>query len=327
MLKNRLVLLFGVSVFAIAPKLTSAEEVKVGDDAPDISAVEWFNLPGDMKDISPKDLTGQIIVLDFWATWCGPCERSIPHLEKMQDKYKTKGVILLALSYESASTVDKYVKKKRISYVVGGGAERTRDNYGVNAYPTTFLIAPNGKVAWKGGPANLEDEIRKLIESQPAKDKGFLAEKSAASAYRKATKLYKKGDYVEAWDLFTEVTREFKGTKVANKAKGKLKKMRKQSSVMRVIKQARTDKITAGWLECARVCVMYGDIKDATKYYERIIEKYPSCDAAKFAREELRPHVEEEDDDDDEGDKADDEKDEDDKDDEDDDDEDDEDED
>ncbi|MFH1419896.1 MAG: redoxin domain-containing protein [Planctomycetota bacterium] len=299
MLTKRLVLLFGVSVsaFAVSPALA---EVKEGDDAPEITAVEWFNLPGDMEDISQKDLKGQIIVLDFWATWCGPCERSIPHLVEMQKKYKSKGVILLALSPESASKVEKYVKKQRIPYVVGGGAERTRSIYGVSAYPTTYLIAPDGKVVWKGGPVNVEDQIRKLIESNPAKSKGFLAEKSAAAAYKKASKLDKDGDYVEAWDLYMEITREFKGTKVANKAKSKLKKMRQQSRVMRVIKKARTDKTTFGWLECARVCVMYGDTEDAMKYYKRIIDKYPDCEAAKFAREELRLHVEDEDEEDEE---------------------------
>ena len=131
----------------------------------------------------------------------------------MQKKYKNKGLVLLAVSYEDESKVKKYVKKEKVPYIVGADGGSTRDKYGIQGYPTAFLIDPDGKVAWKGHPAVADKEIEKLLKENPPKSKSFLARTSASSAYKKASKLYKKKKYEKAMEAFEDVRESYPGTK------------------------------------------------------------------------------------------------------------------
>ncbi|MCG8409603.1 MAG: TlpA family protein disulfide reductase [Phycisphaerales bacterium] len=220
----------------------------------------------------------------------------------MQKKYKNKGVILLAVSYEDESKVKKYVKQEKVPYIVGGDAGSTRSEYGINGFPTAFLIDPDGKIAWKGHPAVVDNEIEKLLKESPPKSKGFLALKSASSAYNNASKLYKKKKYEEAMEAFKNIQKSFPNTKESSKAKKKIKKMKRNSKIMNMIKQAKAERKSEGWLSAARVLAEYGDQKDAVKYYKRIITKHPNVPQARLAREDLEALGVEIDDDDEEDD-------------------------
>ena len=66
----------------------------------------------------------------------------------MQEKYKKKGLVLVALSYEPKALVAPYVTKHNMSYIVGADAKNTKEAFGIDGYPTAFLIDPDGKVAW-----------------------------------------------------------------------------------------------------------------------------------------------------------------------------------
>lgn len=206
----------------------------------------------------------------------------------MQEKYKAKGVVLVALSDESEKDVKPYIKKNKVSYIVGSGAKAAERAYGVSSIPKLFLIDPAGNIAWIGSPSAVEDELEKLLEAKPPRQKGFLAEKSAKSAYSAAEKLYKKGKYTKAKKAYEDLLRGYKGTKSAKRAKSRISKMKANSRIMDIIKKDEAERVSKGWLEIARVCVMYGDKKDARKYYKRIIRKYRNTSYAKLAREELR---------------------------------------
>ena len=82
-------------------------ELKVGDDAPKLSIKEWVKgKPFDLTKAKDKD----VVVVEFWATWCGPCRMSIPHMSEMQDHFKDKGVTFIGVSDEDAKVVEKFLK-------------------------------------------------------------------------------------------------------------------------------------------------------------------------------------------------------------------------
>jgi len=282
---RQMMLLSGVVALIVTPALGAPN---VGDKAPKISADEWYNLPRGVKSIKQSHLDGQIVMLEFWATWCGPCRASVPHLVEMQKKYKSKGVVLVALSDEPESKVKPFIKNNKATYIIGSGAESAKKEYGVQGIPHVFLIDPHGKIAWKGHPAVVEPELKKLLKDKPPKKRSFLSASSAKSAYRKASKLYDAGNYSSAKREFESLAKDFKSSKYAKKAKSKLKKMKANSRIMEIIEREKADRLSKGWLEAARILAQYGDKKDAIKYYKRIIKKFPDTEYAKLARTEKK---------------------------------------
>lgn len=260
--------------------------VNVGDKSPEITVDKWYNLPKGKKAVTKADLKGQIVVVEFWATWCGPCIASIPHLNEIQEKYKKDGVVLLAVSYEPTATVSKFLGSRKMKYIVAAGGETTRDAFGIDGYPTSFIIDPDGNVAWKGHPATIDEPLAKIVKETPAKGKSFLVTGSAKSLATKAEKLYQKRDYEGAMKTYEQLSRDYSETKEGKAAKEKLKKMKGNSSIMEKIKSAKEERQADKWLRCARALAQYGDPSDSAKYYKRIIDKYPNTKSAKFALSE-----------------------------------------
>jgi len=151
-----------------APAGDSADSAKDGsgakaDLAPEIQAGYWLN----SAPLRLADLRGKIVVLEFWATWCPPCRTSIPHLIKMYDAYKDKGVALVSLTNEPRETVEPFVEKMKMLYPIGGGSP-SGGAYGVRGIPHAFIISPAGEVVWEGHPmAGLEAAIEKQLEATP----------------------------------------------------------------------------------------------------------------------------------------------------------------
>jgi thiol-disulfide isomerase/thioredoxin len=286
-MKTHAMLIAAVLAFTTTPAFAQKEPLKDGDKAPKLEAEAWFNLPKGMKTLNPSDLKGQIIIAEFWATWCGPCQRSVPHLADIQKKFRTKGVILVALSTEGDSVVQPFIEKYKVPYIIGSGAGITTRAYGVKEFPTAFIIDADGKVAWSGNAAAIDEPLTKLLMEKPAKKAGFLAESSASESYKKAEKLAKDKKFLEAFEEYEYLTKTFKETKEAEKAAAELKKMKSNSKVMDMVQRAKAEREAGGWLDVARTCRQYGDKEDAIKYYERILKKYAETDAGRFARAEV----------------------------------------
>lgn len=279
--------LLAAAVFALTQG-PIAQAVEVGETAPEIKADYWINMPGSTQSLNPEHLKGRLVLLEFWATWCGPCRDSIPHLIELKKKYEPKGMLLVALSDEPKSKVGPFVEKYKMPYVIGGGAKATLQKYGINSLPTAVLIGPDGKVVWTGHPAVIDSEIESALKANPPKKKGSLSDETAASVLKKADKFYRNGKYADAMDLFTQVAAENKGSAHAKKANEQIKKMKGNSSIMEALRRAEAGKKCGRWLACARALAQNGEKADAAKYYDKIINEFSEFEQAKIARAERK---------------------------------------
>lgn len=116
----------------------------------EISTAPDFSLPGlDGKTVRLSDSDGQVRIVDFWATWCPPCRKEIPHFQALHEKYGSRGltVIGVALDEEGADVVRPFVEQQGMTYAsVIGNHDVARQYGGIEAIPTTFVIDRHGRV-------------------------------------------------------------------------------------------------------------------------------------------------------------------------------------
>jgi thiol-disulfide isomerase/thioredoxin len=132
----------------------------------------------DGKEIPLESYRGKVVLVNFWATWCEPCQVEIPWLIEMQQKYSSKGFTILGVDAdeEDNKEVSAYLAKERfevngqklpINYPILRGNDAVADKFGgLLGYPTSFLISRDGKIVKKVQGLVSYDEISKAIESQ-----------------------------------------------------------------------------------------------------------------------------------------------------------------
>lgn len=103
------------------------------------------------EQITLSALKGKVILLDFWATWCGPCKESIPHLIQIYKEFQTKGFEIIGLSMDRGDEklVRNFVNSMDIPYPILIAPDELAKKYGVTGLPTTFLIDREGKIREK----------------------------------------------------------------------------------------------------------------------------------------------------------------------------------
>src|SRR5438445_5118109 len=141
--------------------------LKVGDPAPKLQTGKWVQ--GEpVKNIE----NGKAYIVEFWATWCGPCRTAIPHLNETWQKYKNKGLIVIGqnCAERDESLVAPFIKQMgdKMTYRValddktknknGAMSETWMEAAGQNGIPTAFLVNTKGKIAWIGHPMQLEEK-------------------------------------------------------------------------------------------------------------------------------------------------------------------------
>ncbi len=170
MIARRWVLLGLIAMSVTVP----AWAIEIGDDAPPLMIKKWVK--GDkvkLDDLKDRE----IVVIEFWATWCAPCRKSIPHLTELQAKFQKDRVRIIGVSTEDSSTVMNFVHGmgKKMEYTVAVDNDSKTSNalmqeFDVQGIPHAFIIDRKGKIAWHGHPLDddFEEEIELLVKKQPA---------------------------------------------------------------------------------------------------------------------------------------------------------------
>jgi thiol-disulfide isomerase/thioredoxin len=155
---------FLIALVFLASSAVKAQ-IKQGYDAPDIALP---SVNGDTIRLS--SLKGKVVLLDFWASWCGPCRSSNKLLTKIYPKYKAKGFEIFAVSLDDdKSKWVNAIKKDKISWLQvnegGGWDAQTAVKWNIYAIPTSYLVDKNGKlVAMDLEGKELEKALKDLLE-------------------------------------------------------------------------------------------------------------------------------------------------------------------
>jgi len=147
-----------------APGMKGEEVSMIGMQAPDFTLSDPSG-----KSVHLRDLRGKVVIVDFWATWCGPCRALMPHIQKMHEQLSAKGLTILGLNVgENGATVAKFAKEQSYTFRLLLDAEpEVTSRYFVLAYPTTFVIDRAGRIAFRdmgsGKPTDLQAAIKKAL--------------------------------------------------------------------------------------------------------------------------------------------------------------------
>jgi thiol-disulfide isomerase/thioredoxin len=159
---------------AFLPAMCGRAAAGLGDPAAPLDVAEWVKGQAvDLANVKGK----KIVVVEFWATWCGPCRVSIPHLTDLQKKFGERGVVVVGVSDEDAAKVRPFVDQmgEKMDYTVAVDnarhtAQAYMGAYGINGIPHAFVVDREGRVAWHGHPMAGLDKVLDQMAVAPAAD-------------------------------------------------------------------------------------------------------------------------------------------------------------
>ena len=198
-----------------APKTQQLTTLAIGDKAPAISIDHWVK--GESFD-GFED--GQVYVMEFWATWCGPCISSMPHISKLQDEYGDTVKFTGVSSEKELQTVTEFLKETnkrdntlnsdRMRYTVAVDPDRSTSKAfmaasGQRGIPTAFIIDTSGKVAWIGHPMRMDEPLKEVVEGTwdlQATSEEFAKEAIQEKAMSELRGTYRTAMENEDWDAW-----------------------------------------------------------------------------------------------------------------------------
>ncbi|UCD53114.1 MAG: redoxin domain-containing protein [Phycisphaerales bacterium] len=233
---------------------------KLGKPAAPLKGLQWIK--GGPVEIEK----GSAYVVEFWATWCPPCRRSIPHLTELQRRFKDKGVTIIGISNEAADIVKPFVageKAGKMDYTVAIDPQGHVSNgymgaFGIGGIPHAFIVGKDGNLAWHGHPLDGMDEVLEEVLAGQFDYVGYAKKKAAEEAEQaRLVKLYGQyfaaaraggdkaaeigaqlvdsSDHAEmlnalAWNILTEIAKANRDLELAHRAAAKAVKLTEEKN-------------------------------------------------------------------------------------------------
>ena len=158
-------------------------KLTIGDKAPALDIAHWIK-GGPEEGSEFKFQDDNVYVVEFWATWCGPCRASMPHITELQEKLKDYKVTIIGVSDEPLQTVSKFMVVKdpegkmwwdKTGYTLATDPDRSVYNdymkaAAQNGIPTSFVVGKDGHVEWIGHPMNLDNVLEDVVHDKWNRD-------------------------------------------------------------------------------------------------------------------------------------------------------------
>lgn len=182
--RNLLFYAIGAICFFGQTSHSNAETLTIGSSAPSINVEHWVhNGEGRFSKVENFE-SGKVYIVEFWATWCGPCIASMPHIVEVQNKYADKGVQLVSISDEKLEVVEKFLEKKlpnpkedgpstygelTKSYCLTADPDNSvhkdymtaAERHGI---PCCFIVGKDAKIEWIGHPMRMDEPLEQVVE-------------------------------------------------------------------------------------------------------------------------------------------------------------------
>ena len=224
-------------------KLGESDLLTIGSPAPELDIKHWiFDGEGKYQHIK-KFAEGKVYVVEFWATWCGPCVASMPHLASMQQQYAGKGVQILSVSDEDLETIQEFLTRKtpasqgetdEASDKPESKAQTFADLCKVyclttdpdgstgrdymeaarqNGIPTSFIVGKDGKIEWIGHPMGLDEPLKAVVSNKWDRAKfaeELRVQQEMERTMQRISLAVRRNDHDQAITLIDQVTSKIK---------------------------------------------------------------------------------------------------------------------
>ena len=263
--------------------------LQAGDAAPALKSGKW--LKG--EPVTALE-AGKVYIVEFWASWCGPCRAAIPHLSKLQEQFKDKGLIVIGQNCWERSAKDaadlvtemgdkmnyRVVMDDTTSDPKGAMAKTWMEAAGRNGIPSSFVVDKTGKIAWIGHPMGLDKVLPKVLDGTFDAKKQAEQDKLESDKWAEFSNAMRGGDADKALAALDELK------KLDPEGEERIE-MSRLSVLVRVKKDAEAGRALAAKLAdgaCAKDAgklmqiastITYGEKvdKDSAKLAERILEQ------------------------------------------------------
>ena len=224
-------LLAGVASLFVTSFINSsvcqAADLTIGSNAPKLDIEHWIHDGnGAFKPVSEFE-SGKVYVVEFWATWCGPCIASMPHLVELQNQFKDKGVQIISISDEDLETIAKfldgnvlgakpdadgniptYAELTSAYCLTADPDESVQDDYlraaAQNGIPTAFIVGKDSKIEWIGHPMSMDEVLEAVVSDSWDREKfgeEFRAQQELEEKLNKVYALFQSGKADEAIEV------------------------------------------------------------------------------------------------------------------------------
>ena len=220
----KLILILVTSSLVSTSSLVGDEVLTIGSKAPSIDVEHWLS-NGDGKFPVVKEFqTGKVYVVEFWATWCGPCVASMPHISKLQSEFADQGVQIISVSEEDLETVEEFLKKnvtgqdQTFSQLTNNYCLTTDPDGSVqkaymqaarqNGIPTAFIVGKDGRIDWIGHPIELDQPLTAVVNDKWDRQEfatNFKIRQEVDAGMQQAMALLREGKFRESLTLMDEL--------------------------------------------------------------------------------------------------------------------------